>query len=235
MNVNSAVRTIALVVLLRALPLWAQAPNLNPDVPPKQQIPVVKFEFALPGGSPPHYALSVEAGGTAAYRGDADPTAGPNIAGGEEPYFLKFDLSHATADRIFNLTKDLNFFQGDFEYHGGKLANMGAKTFTFKDGKRDNSFTYNYSQNPQLQQLTSLMQGIASAVEYRRQLERLYRYEKLGLEDVLSKMTDAVKSGYVSDLEIDEPILRQIANDTSIMNISRRRAEKLLAKVGSNK
>lgn len=232
MNVKVASRTFAVAILLAALPSWAQAPNLNPKVPPEQQIPVVKFEFALPGGSPPHYALSVEAGGAAAYRGDPDPEAGPNLSGDNEPYFLKFDLSPKTADRIFSLAKDLNFFQGDFEYHGGKLANMGAKTFTFKDGKRNNSFTYNYSQNPQLQQLTSLMQGIASAVEFRRQLERLYRYEKLGLQDVLSKMTDAVKNGYVSDLEIDEPILRQIANDTTIMNISRRQAEKMLAKVG---
>ncbi|MGH9522488.1 MAG: hypothetical protein ACRD3E_08145 [Terriglobales bacterium] len=226
-------RALILFVLFGTLSLWAQAPNLNPQVPPEQQIPVVKFEFVLPGGNPPHYALSIEAGGAAAYRSDAEPATGstPGV-GGEQPYFLKFDISHITADKIFALAKDLNFFQGDFEYHGGRVANMGAKTLTFKDGQRENSFTYNYSQNPQLQQLGSLLQGIASAVEYRRELEQLYRYEKLGLEDKLRQMENAVNSGYVADLGIDAPILRQIVNDHSVMNITRRRAEKLLAKAG---
>lgn len=231
MNVKAVARTIALVVLLASLPAWAQAPNLNPKVPPEQQIPVVKFEFEMPGATPPHYALSIEAGGAAAYRSDADPVAGSNPGGGEEPFFLKFDVAHKTADRIFALTKQLNFFKGDFEYRGGHVANMGAKTFTFKDGKNENTFTYNYSQNPQLQQLASLMQGIGAAVEYRRELEQLYRYEKLGLEDKLKQMESAVGSGYVADMQVDAPILRQIANDPTVMNISRRRAERLLAKV----
>lgn len=211
--------------------MWAQAPNLNPKVPPEQQIPVVKFEFVLPGAAPPHYALSIEAGGTAAYRSDAEPAVGSNPGdGGETPYFLKFNISRATADKIFNFAKDLNYFQGDFEYHGGKVANMGAKTLTFKDGTRENSFTYNYSQNPKLQQLSSLLQGIASAVEYRRALEQLYRYEKLGLEEKLRHMENDINTGYVAELEIDAPILKQIVQDHTVMNITRRRAEKILAK-----
>ena len=235
MNVNASVRTLLLFLLIASFQLWAQAPNLNPQVPPEQQIPVVKFEFVLPGATPPHYALSIEAGGTAAYRSDAEPPTGSSPStpggGGEQPYFLKFDVSRATADKIFNFAKELNYFKGDFEFHG-KVANMGAKTLTFKDGSKENSFTYNYSQNPQLQQLSSLLQGIASAVQYRRDLEQLYRYEKLGLEEKMRQMENDVNSGYVAELEIDAPILRTIVNDHSVMNITRHRAEKLLAKAG---
>jgi hypothetical protein len=233
MNVKAAVRMVALVVLLSSLCLWAQAPKLNPKVPPEQQIPVVKFEFVMPGSVPPHYALSVEAGGAAAYRSDSASAIGttPSSDGaGETPYFLKFDISAATAQRIFDLAKDLNFFRGDFEYHG-RVANMGAKTLTFKDGKQDNSFTYNYTQNSQLQQLTSLMQGIAASLEYRRELEQLYKYEKLGIDEKLRQMEAASERGYLAELQVDEPILRQIANDPSIMNISRRTAKKLLATI----
>lgn len=232
MNAKAAVRTLA-ILLVSAICVSAQAPNLNPNVPPEKQIPVVTFEFEMPGAVPPHYALTVEAGGASAYRSDQAPTSGTKptaSSDGETPYFLKFDISAATATKIFQLAKDLNFFRGDFEYHGGRVANMGAKTLTFKDGKQENSFTYNFTQNQQLQQLTSLMQGISASLEYRRQLEQLYRYEKLGLDEKLKQMESDANRGYLAELQVDEPILRKIAEDPTIMNISRRRAQKLLAK-----
>lgn len=230
MNVKAAVHTIA-VVLLMSLGARAQAPNLNPNVPPEKQIPVVKFEYEMPGAMPPHYALSVEAGGTAAYRSEQGPASGESVNAGETPYFLKFDISRPTADKIFALAKSLNFFKGDFEYHGGRVANMGAKTFTFKDGKQENSFTYNFSQNPELQQLTTLMEGISASLEYRRELEQLYKYEKLGLDEKLKQMMTDSDRGYLAELQVDEPILKTIADDSSIMNITRRRARMLLAKI----
>jgi hypothetical protein len=81
--------------------------------------------------------------------------------------------------------------------------------------------------------MTTLLQGIANALEYRRRLERLYRYEKLGLETELKQMEDDVKRNYVFELQVDESILRQIAGDPSVMNISRRRAENMLQKITS--
>lgn len=234
MNAKTAVRTSA-VVLLMCWGAWAQAPNLNPNVPPEKQIPVVKFEYEMPGALPPHYALSVEAGGAAAYRSDQGPATGASTnataGAGETPYFLKFDLTRATAEKIFSLAKDLNFFQGDFEYHGGKVANMGAKTFTFHDGQRNNTFTYNYSQNPELQQLTTLMEGIGTALEYRRQLEQLYKYEKLGLDEKLKQMVTDSDRGYLAELQVDQAILKTIADDPTVMNITRRRARMLLGKI----
>ena len=147
---------------------------------------------------------------------------------------VKFLMTPANAQRIFDLARELNFFKGDFEYRGGRVANMGTKTLTFKNGDASNAMTYNYSQNQSLQQLTTLFQGISNALEYRRKLERLYRYEKLGLEDELRHMEDDVKRNYIAELQVDESILHQIANDRSVMNISRKRAENILARIPSS-
>jgi hypothetical protein len=233
MNVNHAVRTLAAFLLLAASAVWAQVPTLDPRTPGDPKAPVITFEFVLDGAVPPHYSIAIEAGGRAAYRSDdvARPAAETT---GEQPYFVKFVVSEASAERIFDLAKSLNYFNGDFEFHGGRVANMGAKSLTFKNGDAENRLSYNYSQNPNLQQLTSLLQGIAGAVEYRRRLERLYRYEKLGLEDELKRMEEDVKRKYVTELQIDESILQQIANDRSVMNISRRRAENILAQIGDD-
>lgn len=209
----------------------AQTPVIEPRTSPDAQTPIVSFDFVFAGAQPPHYSLSVEGNGKAAYRSDDELTDQSKENG--DPFLVKFIISPDTAQRIFDLAKALNYFKGDFEYHGGRVANMGAKTLTFKNGSAQNTMTYNYSQNADLQQLTTVFQGIATALEYRRRLERLYRYDKLGLEAELKRMEEDVKRNYVSELQVDESILKQISGDPSVMNISRKRADGLLARIGN--
>ena len=219
------------LALFLSASLWAQTPNLEPRTPEERQTPIVTFEFVFAGAQPPHYSLSVEGSGKAAYRSDEGESSGAEAG---QPYMVKFLMTPANAQRIFDLARELNFFKGDFEYRGGRVANMGTKTLTFKNGDASNAMTYNYSQNQSLQQLTTLFQGISNALEYRRKLERLYRYEKLGLEDELRHMEEDVKRNYIAELQVDESILHQIANDRSVMNISRKRAENILARIPSS-
>lgn len=231
MRAIDAVRLITAVLLFATTAASAQVPTLDTRSSDKPA-PIVSFEFTLDGANPPHYGVTVEAGGRAAYRGD-DEVPGKGAESGP-PYLVKFLISRTNADRIFDLAKSLNYFQGDFEYRGGKVANMGAKVLTFKNGETEHSTSYNYSQNQNLQQLTSLFQGIANALEYRRRLERLYRYDKLGLDGELKAMEDELKRSYIAELQIDESILKQIVGDRSVMNITRRRAESILSKISSD-
>jgi hypothetical protein len=221
---------VIIAVLLIAATSWAQLPTLDPRTPNDKPAPLVTFEFTFPGGTPAHYGLAVEAGGRAAYRSD-DAVSDTQGEGSATPYLVKFLVSTASAERIFQLARALNYFQGDFEYHGGRIANMGAKKLTFKSGSVEHTTAYNYSQNQNLQQLTALFQGIGNALEYRRRLERLYRYDKLGLDSELKAMEEDVKRNYLAELKVDESILKQIAGDSSVMNISRRRAESILARI----
>lgn len=210
---------------------FAQTPIIEPRTSPDAQPPIVSFDFVLAGAQPPHYSLSVESSGKAAYR--SDDALNDEAKENGDPFQVKFILSPQTAQRIFDLAKALNYFKGDFEYRGGRVANMGAKTLIFKNGTAENTTTYNYSQNADLQQLTTLFQGIASALEYRRRLERLYRYDKLGLDAELKRMEEDAKRNYIVELQVDESILKQIAGDSSVMNISRKRADGLLARIGN--
>jgi len=225
------IRTIAVISLLMVSgTLWAQVPVLDPRTPNDKTLPILTFEYTFPGASPPHYGLAIEAGGRAAYRSDENPPA----TNGEEsgtPYLVKFIISRSNADRLFELAKTLNYLKGDFEYHGGRIANMGSKTLTFKNGAAENTTTYNYTQNSNLQQLTTIFQNIANTLEYGRRLARLYRYDKLGLEAELKSMEEDTKRNYLAELQLDESILKQIAGDPSVMNISRRRAENILQKI----
>jgi hypothetical protein len=61
----------------------------------------------------------------------------------------------------------------------------------------------------------------------------LHRFDKLGLEDELKGMENAAESHNLAELQIIAPTLKSIADDTTVLNIARQRAKKLLAKANS--
>jgi len=145
-----------------------------------------------------------------------------------EPYMLKFTTSDATRVRLFKLAEQVNFFQGDFEYKKGRIAFTGTKTVTFDDGQRRYQTSYNWSQNPVIQQVTDLFGGISATLESGRKLTYLYRHDKLGLDAELKNIVEMSDHKRLEELQLIEPILKQIDEDTSVLHIARRNAEKLL-------
>ncbi len=230
-----ALRTLIIVSGLIAFTatLSAQTPNLEPKQP-TTPLPIVSFEFELPGSSPPHYSIAVEPDGKAAYRADEPPAGG---AGAEQPYTLKFVVSEPTRARIFDLALALNCFRDNYEFrggHSGRLANMGAKTLKCTYSDRQSQTTYNYSTNTRMQELATLFQNISKTLEYGHRLTYLHRFDKLGLDAELKSMEEQEKENHLAELQAVAPQLQNILNDSGVMNVTRRRAEHLLQVIKSN-
>lgn len=215
-------RFVLLPILLLPMLLLAQVPNLHPEQTFTPE-PIVSFSLELTGAVPPYYSISVAGTGKAAYR--SSPVPG-DLAG--DPYLTKFVVSEAARTRIFQLAKKLHYFKGDFEYHKGRLANTGIKTLYYTDQKTNNSTTYNYSSNQDIQELTRLFQGISTTMEFGRRLTYYYNHQKLGLDDELKRMDEMAQEGGLEELQAVAPILQQIAADPQVMHIDQQHAQHLL-------
>ncbi len=226
-------RVVLLIALLAtsAVSLLAQSPNLEPQTK-NPALPIVTFDFVLPGATPPHYSIAVEPDGKATYRGDEAAREGSVPM---PPSNQQFTVSEPTRKQIFDLAMALNCFQGDFEYHGSqRVANMGSKSLKCTYAGRESQTTFNYSTNPQLQQLTTIFQNMGNTLQYGQRLQYLHRYDKLGMEAELKSMEDAQKNKRLAELQAIQPQLQQIVDDSSIMNVSRHRAEHLLRVIKAN-
>jgi hypothetical protein len=210
------------MLLALSMALLAQVPNLHPQQTFTPE-PIVSFSLELAGAVPPYYSISVESTGNAAYR--SSPIPG-DMEG--DPYITKFVVSQAARTRIFDLAKKLHYFKGDYEYHKGRLANTGAKTLYYTDEKTNNSTTYNYSGNQEIQELTKLFQGISTTLEFGRRLQYYYDHQKLGLDDELKRMDQMAQEGQLDELQAVSPILRKIADDPQVMHIDKQHAQHLL-------
>lgn len=214
---------LALLCILFATNAFSQAPTLDGKNP---IVPTATFSLDFPNADPPHYSIAVSADGRAAYQSDPSSEASTGV-----PYIYRFTLSTENLHKIFNAAKQLKYFNQDFEYRKGKVAFTGNKTLAYKDGDRDFRSSYNWSANNTVEQLTDLFEGIAETMEFGRRLTYYHAHDKLGLDAELKRIQEMAKDRQLSEIQAITPILKSIADDANVLNISRRRAEALLSSV----
>jgi len=193
-----------------------------------QQPATVTFTLDFPNSEPDHYLISVASDGRASY--ESNGKLSPDAQG--DAFHLDFALSPATRARIFDLAKRAYYFQGDVDSKKRNLASTGRKTLSYKDDQRSTEATYNYSPIPAVQELTQIFQNLSATLEFGRRLEYFHHYQKLALDDELKRMEETAKENGLIELNAVGSILRQIANDNSVINPVRARAQRLLERAG---
>jgi hypothetical protein len=201
-------------------PLAAQqAPPDNPS-----SSAVVTFTVDFPQSDPTHYSIAVDARGHARYECTAKVTDDSDA----QTYRAEFDISARNRDRIFELARQAKYFSGQIDSGNHKLAFTGAKILSYEDGRQSSTARYNFSNLQPVRQLTELFQSIAATVDYGRRLAYYHRYQKLGLDDELKRMEEQAKSNQLSEIQGVAPVLQEILDDTSVMNVVRARAKELI-------
>jgi len=185
----------------------------------------ISFSLDFPQSSPEHYQISVESDGHTHYQSTGKISADYDA---RDDYDTDFTLSDATRAHIFELAAQAHYFSGKIDSGNKKLAFTGTKKLVYKDGQRNASAEYNYSPQPAVQQLTTLFQSIAATLEFGRRLTYYHRYQKLALDDELTHMEDEARRGELAELGAVSPILQQIYDDNSVMNVVRARARRIM-------
>jgi hypothetical protein len=142
-------------------------------------------------------------------------------------------VTDKTRARVFELAAKAHYFEKNLDYGKHNIANTGAKTLAYHDGQRNSSSTFNYTSNQPAQELTTLFQNLSATLEAGHRLAYLYQYQKLALDQELKRAEEMSKSGELTEVQAISPILKRIFADTSVMNVSRARAQRLLAAAGS--
>src|SRR5947209_17471634 len=195
----------------------------------QQQPATVTFTLDFPNSEPDHYVISVSSDGYANYESNGKLSRDAE----DDGYRLDFLLSPATRARIFDLAKRAHYFQGDIDSKKRNLASTGSKTLAYKDDQRSTQATYNYSPITAVQELTQLFQNLSATLEFGRRLQYFHHYQKLALDDELKRMEETAKQNGLVELTALAPILQQIANDNSVINPVRARAQRLLERAGA--
>src|SRR6266496_1414661 len=189
----------------------------------------IGFTLDFQGANPSHYEITVISDGHGAYISNGQLSQQSEPA---DPAPLQFTISDSVRTQIFDLVKKSRYFAGKIDSGRKNIANTGNKVLTYKDADHNSQATYNYSPVPAIQDLTSIFQGLSTTLEFGRRLTYFRKYEKLALDDDLKRMEQMQRENNLGDLQSISPVLNGIANDTSVMDVSRARALRLLALAG---
>jgi len=184
----------------------------------------------FPTSDPTHYSISVNSDGHGKY--ECSARTSPD-SGERETYQTEFDVTPANRTRIFELAAQAHYFSGKVDSGNSKLAFTGSKKLVYRDGGNTHSADYNYSNLPAVQQLTELFQSLSSTLEYGRRIAYYHRYQKLALDEELKRMESQAKNNELMELQAVQPVLKQIYDDASVMNVVRARAQRLIEMGGS--
>jgi hypothetical protein len=195
-----------------------------------QEAAVVTFTLDFPGSEPSHYVISVSSDGHSTYESDGKLSPDSDA----DPFHLDFSVSPTTSKTIFDLAKRAHYFQGQIDSNKRGLASTGAKTLTYKDPQQSGTATYNYSPIAAVQQITQLFQNLSLTLEYGRRLQYFHRYQKLALDEELKRMEEMAHEDNLQELPAVVPILQRIANDSSVINPVRARAQRMIERAGAD-
>ncbi len=216
--------SIVFLLLLTAATLPAQEPP--PAAVPTFAQATITYRFDWPQGAPwTKFSIDVQADGRAHFNGTPHPEANNSDT---DPVQQDFTMVPGNRERIFDLTQKLNYFQGDLDAHIKHIAQTGQKTLRYQSPQAHSAAAFNWSQNPDVQELVQLFTGVATTIDYGRKLEFQYRFDKLGMAERLKELEQLKADHEIAELHLINPILKKIADDPNVMNIARESAQRLL-------
>jgi hypothetical protein len=185
----------------------------------------ITFTLDFPASQPEHYSIRALSDGAGHYESRDRISAD---SGEADRFELEFTVGPDTRQKIFDLAARAGYFQKDIDSHHKGLAFTGKKTLAYKDAQRSGECTYNYSSNPAVQELTTLLEGLAATLEFGHRLQYDHRYQKLALDEELKRLEQMAAENQVVEVGAIRTILDEIIADASVMNLARARAQRLL-------
>jgi hypothetical protein len=198
----------------------------------------ITFDFSrdVPGAPVPKYLLVVHKDGTGSYGGEAAPPQtryAPAASSAPIPFQRDLRLTAATTARLFDLAAQLNYFNRPCASKARNMADTGTKTVSYAGPDGSGSCTYNFTEIKELVTLTQMMQGIAETMDEGRELDRLHRYDRLGLDAAMTFLAQEAAEGRALELQTIADTLRSIAEDSDVLARVRAKASALRAQAGA--
>lgn len=191
--------------------------------------PVIQVDFSNPGLSPPQWTLILHTDGRGHFRSQMGEIPDGGLKEIEVPSVDRdIQVSKQFAGRVFDAAWRHNWFNEACESHL-KVAFQGWKTLTYTGPQGHGSCTFNYSRDKEIQALGDSMEAVAETILEGARLELLLQHDRLGLDQEMEFLTEAVEDGRAQQVCAIRDILERLAEDDEVLDRVRKRAKNLLA------
>ena len=188
--------------------------------------PTIVYRKVFKSSYPEFVEIKVSQNGTATYDirqldDESDPVA--------------FEINPPLVQRIFDLASKLHNFQGvDLDIHR-RIANLGEKTFQYTKGSEIHEVKFNYTLDESATQLLNIFEGLARQESDLSNLQRVMRYDHLGVNDALVQIETDYNNKIFPEPERLLGALDQVSADDKFIDIARQRARTLASRIRNSR
>lgn len=216
MNLRPSFRSLLFLLLTSLVVAWP------PVAPAATSAATVTFRKVFKSSYPEFVEIKVEDSGSGTWdirQLDDDPN--PHT----------FQLDNALVQKIFSLTAALHDFNGvNLEIHR-RIANLGQKTFIFQNGGETHQVSFNYTLDPNAEQLLNVFEGLARQQSDLADLQRTMRYDRLGVNDIVMRIKKDYDQKLLPEPSVFLSSLDQLTADEHFIDLARERARNLAEQI----
>jgi hypothetical protein len=137
-------------------------------------------------------------------------------------------LSAEFAGRAFATARMRKLFEFPCESHM-KVAYQGIKRLSYSGPEGTGACEFNYSRDKEIEALGNSLLGVEYTIMSGARLEKLLQHDRLGLDQELDSLINAVHEGNALEIGVIREMLTRIASDEQVMDRARKKARQLLA------
>jgi hypothetical protein len=192
--------------------------------------PVIQVDFSNPGLSPPQWTLILHTDGSGHFRSQMGKTPDSGLKQMETPGVDRdIRLSTQFARHVFDVAERHKWFNQPCDSHL-QVAFEGWKTLTYTGPQAHGSCTFNYSRDREIEALGDSLVAVTETILEGARLELLLQHDRLGLDEEMEFLTEAVADGRAQQVCAIRDILERLAEDDQVLERVRKRARDLLAR-----
>ncbi|MDE0106491.1 MAG: hypothetical protein OXN96_01715 [Bryobacterales bacterium] len=178
----------------------------------------IYFERVFPGSIPDRFEVRLTVEGVATYSEDGEDS-------------VDYEVGRQEAALVFDWAADLGYFSRSVASKR-KVASTGRKLLRYEAGGQLRGETvFDYTEEPAARELASWFVRLAETQQHLQTLERLYRFDRLGVDQALVSLQSAFERDRIVAPRLLEPILNKIAEQDRIVHVARARARGMLERI----
>lgn len=188
---------------------------------------VFEIDFTNPGLVPAQWTLEMHPDGSGHFRTERGQAKADGI---EAPDIDKdIHLSAQFAEHVFQIVERKNMFRRGCESHL-KVAFQGTKKLTYSGPDGQGSCSFNYSRDPEIQNLGDSLISVATTLVEGARLQTLLLHDRLGLDKETEILVESATEGRAQQIGSIRDILERLAEDPAVLERVKHRARMLLTK-----
>ena len=152
--------------------------------------------------------------------------------GDGEPVAVDFQLKPHTLQHLLELFAQADFLNRDKNFVSSRrVADTGTRTIRLMSGPQTREVVLRHTDNKTFRKIVTFFDHLSGQERFLLDLKLTMKHDRLGIPRKLDQLQGFLERKTIVDPQRFSPILKRISENTSLMNLARKTARRLLRQI----